>query len=202
MPRKLLFSRLLPGAVLAAAIVMAPSGSRAQKLTPAAQRLSVSGRAELESFDDFLDAHARIARNLRRNPWLVANEEFMISHPDLDEFLKNHPTVSLEIREHPQAFVGREKRFEEAGEHVSRYELDSFDHLLEQRPRVAAELKANPGLVDDTAFLSRHGDLQEFFEDHPHLRENLKQRPWAFLDGASTWQERDHQEPVAYHPKR
>jgi hypothetical protein len=183
-------------------MAMAPAMSTAQKLTSAARRLSDTHRAELESFDDFLDAHSRIAHKLQRNPWLVANEEFMISHPELDEFLKNHPAVSVEVREHPEAFVRREQRFEEAGEHVSRYELDSFDHLLEQRPLVAAQLKANPGLVDDNAFLSRHGDLQEFFEDHPHLRENLKQRPWAFLDGANTWEHSDYQEPVAYHPMR
>jgi len=177
--------------------VLSASGS-AQKLSAAAERLS--SRAELESFDDFLDAHGNVARVLRRNPAIAQNEDFLSNHPELDEFLKNHPGVEQELHEAPSRFVQREKRFSAAGEHVSRYELDTFDHLLDRHPEAAAELRNNPGLADDRDFLGQHADLREFFEDHPHVRENLKQRPWAFLN-VDSLEPHEHEQPVVYRPK-
>jgi phage-related protein len=184
--------------VLLGTLAMLAASGSAQKLSAAAERLP--SRAELESFDDFLDAHGNVARVLRRNPAIAENEDFLNNHPELDEFLKNHPGVEQELREAPARFVQREKRFSAAGEHVSRYELDTFDHLLDQHPEAAAELRNNPGLADDRDFLGQHADLREFFEDHPQLRENLKQRPWAFLtvDGLEP---HEHEEPVVYRPK-
>ena len=186
--------------VLAAVAAMIPLAGTAQKFTSAARHFSSSNRAELESFDDFLDAHPNIALDLARNPSLVKNEEFRLNHPSFDEFLKNHAAVESEIGAHPGAFVIREHRFSQVGEHISRYELDTFDHLLAIHPQVASELRANPGLVNDAKFLARHADLREFFEDHPHLRENLTDHPLVFLE-PDTWSgAHDHEQPVVYHP--
>ena len=186
-------------AVLAGALAILSTLGNAQRLAPAAERLP--SRAELESFDDFLDAHGNVARVLRRNPAVADNEDFLNNHPELDEFLKNHPGVEQELREHPARFVQREKRFSAAGEHVSRYELDTFDHLLDLHREAAAELRNNPGLVDDQDFLIHHADLREFFEDHPHVRENLKSRPWAFVN-ADAIAPHEHEQPVVYRPKQ
>lgn len=184
--------------VLAGALAVLSASGNAQKLSPTAERLP--RRAELESFDDFLDAHGNVARVLRRNPTVAENEDFLNNHPELDEFLKNHAGVEQELREHPAWFVQREKRFSAAGEHVSRYELDTFDHLLDLHPEAAAELRNNPGLADDRDFLGHHADLREFFEDHPHVRENLKRRPWAFVN-VDTIEPHEHEQPVVYRAK-
>lgn len=184
---------------LAAATLTPPAGV-AQKFTSAAPHFSASNRAELESFDDFLDAHPTIALDLTRNPSLVKNEEFRLNHPSLDEFLKNHPAVESEIGTHPQAFVNRENRFAQVGAHISRYELDTFDHLLAIHQQVAVELRADPALVNDTKFLARHADLREFFEDHPHLREHLRDHPLVFLEPDTWTGAHDHEQPVVYHP--
>ncbi len=189
----------LLGVALAVATAIPPAACTAQNLSPAAQRMR-DYRAGLESFDDFLDAHRTIAHNLRRNPSLIANEEFAINHPDLDEFLKNHPGVVVAVREHPDEFVRREKRFVEAGDHVSRYELNTFDHLLEQHRDLTAELRQNPAIADDPGFLARHADLREFFEDHPHLRDNFRQHPSAFLDSGWELDRPTREQPVVYHP--
>lgn len=199
----MLHLKLPPQTLLAVALALTTtiltSGSAAQSVSPAAQ-WTRDYRAELESFDDFLDAHRAIAHNLRRNPSLIANEEFAINHPELDEFLKNHPAVVVALREHPEEFMRREKRFAEAGDHVSRYELNTFDHLLEQHRELAAELRQNPALADDHGFLARHADLREFFEDHPHLHDNFRQHPSAFLDSGWELDRRNREQPVVYHP--
>jgi len=185
---------------LALAATLAPPRLTSQRVTSATQTFSENDRAELESFDEFLDAHPTVAHDLRRNPSLVANEEFRLNHPLLDEFLKNHPLVQMEIHSHPQAFLARERRFAQVGEHISRYELNTFDHLLSVHQQTTEELRNSPGLVDDPKFLARHADLQEFFEDHPHVRDNLKQHPLVFLESPS---DRDNREqPVSYRPAR
>lgn len=186
--------------VLAGAIALLSAPAVSQKLTPATDHPSIS-RAEMESFDDFLDAHGNIARVLRRNPAVVDNEDFLNNHPELDEFIKNHPGIERELREHPALFVQRENRFAAAGEHVSRYELDTFDHLLDMHREAAAELRNDPALADDHSFLLQHADFREFFEDHPHLRENLKRQPWAFLN-PDVLAPHEHEQPVVFRPKQ
>ena len=188
--------------LIAATLVAMLSSTAAggQSVAPVIRAASAN-RAEIESFDDFLDAHANVARVLRRNPAAVHNEEFLNNHPELDEFLKNHPGIETELRQHPATFVQREKRFGEAGEHVSRYELDMFDHLLDMHKEAAAELRGNPALVDDENFLRHHADLREFFEDHPHVRENLKRRPWAFVNTDTASSPHEHEQPVVFRPK-
>ncbi|HZU44133.1 MAG TPA: hypothetical protein VE994_15765 [Terriglobales bacterium] len=185
--------------VIAGVLAILSAPADAQKLTPTAERAPVN-RADSESFDDFLDAHPNIARVLKRNPALVVNEDFLNNHPELDEFLKNHPGAGEELREHPAIFIHREERFAAAGEHVSRYELDTFDHLLDMHREAAAELRSNPALVDDHSFLLHHTDLREFFEDHPHVRENLKRNPWAFVNWTLP-EPQQHEQPVVYRPK-
>jgi len=191
---------VMTAAALALVTALLPPPSRGQKVTSEAQTFSEGNRAEIESFDEFLDAHPSVAHDLRRNPSLVGNEEFRINHPSLDEFLKNHPVVEMEIHSHPQAFLARERRFSQVGQHISRYELNTFDHLLAVHQQTAEELRNSLGLIDDPKFLVRHADLQEFFEDHPHVRENLKQHPLVFLELPNDADRRE--QPVSYHPNR
>lgn len=69
-------------------------------------------RAEAASFDRYLDAHPDVARQLRKNPSLVDDKQFVQQHPELGEYLQNHPRVREDIRQHPRAFVHRERQFE------------------------------------------------------------------------------------------
>ena len=51
-------------------------------------------RQELASFDQFLDSHRETAEQLRKDPSLVNNEEFLKSHPALQTYLQQHPQVT------------------------------------------------------------------------------------------------------------
>jgi len=59
---------------------------------------------EAASFDRFLDSHPRVAQDLRRNPSLANNGEYLEDHPELREFLRNHPGLREELRVNPRAF--------------------------------------------------------------------------------------------------
>src|SRR5215475_6733306 len=62
-------------------------------------------RGELLSFDNFLDQHREIAEQLRKNPSLVNNEEFVKNHPALLTYLQDHPGVREEFTENPNGFM-------------------------------------------------------------------------------------------------
>jgi hypothetical protein len=62
-------------------------------------------RRELLKFDQFLDKHREIAEQVRKNPSLVNNDEFVKKHPALQTYLKEHPGVRKEAKENPNAFM-------------------------------------------------------------------------------------------------
>ena len=69
-------------------------------------------RRELRSFDGFLDTHHEIAKDLRKDPTLVDNADYLAKHPELQAYLNNHPGVRGELKEHPRYFMRRERRYE------------------------------------------------------------------------------------------
>jgi len=56
-------------------------------------------------FDRFLNDHPRVAQDLRRNPSLVDNGDYLESHKELREFLRDHPGIREELRVNPRAFL-------------------------------------------------------------------------------------------------
>ena len=77
-------------------------------VTPAAPTQYPQGNGiiwqELASFDTFLDGHPEIAEQLRRNPSLVDDREYVNSHPELQTYLQDHPRVREELTENPRIF--------------------------------------------------------------------------------------------------
>jgi YHS domain-containing protein len=67
-------------------------------------------RRELASMDRFMDGHPEIAEQLRKNPSLINNREFVENHPALQEYLQSHPEVREEFKENPKAFMRQEHR--------------------------------------------------------------------------------------------
>ena len=65
---------------------------------------------------------------------------------------------------------------------INRTELNNFNRFLDSHPKVAQELRNNPRLVDDPAYLSKHPDLQKFISVHPRVREELKENPQTFMN--------------------
>src|SRR5260221_13907933 len=69
-------------------------------------------RGELASFDQFLDRHRETAEQLRKDPSLTKNQEFVNKNPDLQAYLQEHPAVREEINENPNAFMRQENRYD------------------------------------------------------------------------------------------
>jgi phage-related protein len=142
-------------------------------------------RGELVNMDRFMDSHPEIAEQLRKDPSLVDNKQFVSSHPALQEFLANHPGVREEYKENPNAFMNREERFDRREDmrdrDVTRGELANMDRFMDNHPEVAEQLRKDPSLVDNKEFIKNHPALQEFLANHPGVREEYKENPNAFM---------------------
>ena len=171
---------------LTAAITIFASGAALAQTTstpPSSQKNDHDiTRGELDRFDNYLDSHPEVARDLRKNPSLVNDPIFVNSHAGLKNFLEDHPRVREEIKENPQQFMNRDRRFERSGRDINRSELRRADNYFDSHPEVAKELSNNPKLVDNPAYVSNHPGLKDFLEDHPNIGADIKEHPNAFMN--------------------
>jgi phage-related protein len=142
-------------------------------------------QTELVNMDRFMDSHPEIAEQLRKDPSLVDNKQFVESHPALQQFLADHPGVREEYKQHPEAFMHDEERFDRREDRdrpdITRTELVNMNRFMESHPEIAEQLRKDPSLVDNKQFVQNHPALQQFLADHPGVREEYKQHPEAFM---------------------
>src|ERR1700723_1449525 len=162
-------------------------------------------RRELARFDQFLDGHPEVARELRRDPSLVDNQEYEKNHPELQAYLADHPQIREAIKENPNAFMREEDRYDRHegdrdGDHdgrgrgdndTTRGELARFDQFLDSHREIAEDLRKDPSLVNDAQYAKNHPALQAYLTDHPQIREEIKENPDAFMRLESRYDRRE-----------
>jgi len=152
-------------------------------------------RQQLAGFDQFLDTHPELAEQLRKDPSLVRNEEFVQNHPDLQRYLQDHPELREEFKENPSAFMRDEHRFDQHEDardrDVTRGELANMDRFMDSHPEIAEQLRKNPTLVNNKEFVENHPALQQFLAQHPGLREEFKENPSAFMHAEQRFDRRE-----------
>ena len=58
-----------------------------------------------------------------------------------------------------------------------RDEVREFHLFLQDRPRISADLRANPNLVNSRRYLDQHEDLARFLRRRPALRDEIRYNP-------------------------
>jgi hypothetical protein len=148
-------------------------------------------RQELANFDKFLDSHREIAEQLRKDPSLVNNQEFAKNHPALQTYLQDHPAVREEFKEDPNAFMRQEDRFDRREDNrdrdTTRQELPNFDKFLDNHRETAEQLRKDPSLVNNQEFAKNHPALQTYLQDHPAVREEIRETPDAFMQAENRY---------------
>jgi hypothetical protein len=141
-------------------------------------------------FDQFLDSHRDTADQLRKEPDLVLNDEFLKSHPELQDYLSQHPTVRDQMRKDPNEFMTAEATYEQRGDNDAngdrdrngdRRDVASFDRFLDSHRETADQLRKQPDLVLNATFLKSHPELQEYLQQHPAVRDQIDKDPNAFM---------------------
>jgi hypothetical protein len=78
----------------------------------AADQKSDITKSELRNWDEYLDKHPDVQRDLNKNPNLINDPAYVNKHPHLKDFLEDHPNTREELKENPKAFMHREKTYE------------------------------------------------------------------------------------------
>ena len=144
-------------------------------------------RRDVAKFDQFLDTHPTLAAELRQNPSLINDQNYVNSSAALRDYLRDNPGVRDEIRQNPNGFMQAEQRFDnhendrDRGGDRDRDAMVRFDHFLDSHPEIGEQVKKNPSLVDDRTFVQNHPALQDYLRDNPQVRDELRQNPSAFL---------------------
>jgi phage-related protein len=187
---------------LAALICVPPAGAQSQGMPPQ-DRDSDMTRQQLATFDRFLDSHPELAEQLRKDPTLVNNEEFVENHRELQQYLQQHPEVREELQHNPNAVLHQEQRYErredrerdrdrDPNNDVTRGELSNMDRFLDGHPEIAEQLRQNPSLVNDKKFVEGHPALQQFLAQHPGVREEMKENPSPFMAREQRFDQREN----------
>ncbi|MFZ3333861.1 MAG: hypothetical protein WA197_24725 [Candidatus Acidiferrales bacterium] len=155
-------------------------------------------RRDVASFDRFLDSHRETADQLRKQPDLVLNAEFLKSHPELQEYLQQHPAVRDQIDKDPNAFMAQEENYDQRGDNGANRDRDrrdvaSFDRFLDSHRETAQQLRKQPDLVLNAEFLKSHPELQQYLQQHPAVRDQIDKDPNAFMAQEAQFNDRGDQ---------
>ena len=138
---------------------------------------SDSRRQPLAQMDQFLDSHPETAQQLRKQPDLVLNDEFLKSHPDLREYLQQHPDVRDQMRKNPNAFMAQEAKFDQRGDNDANRDRDR------DTDRRDAASSGQRGDNDTNRNRDRDTDRREvanfdqFLDSHHETAEQLRRNP-------------------------
>jgi hypothetical protein len=157
-------------------------------------------QSEAVNFDRFLDQHREIGEQVRKDPSLCDNRDFLQSHPALESYLRDHPGVREQLRQDPNAFMrladrdnrdlnrdggqnGDAGRGNEANQDRNADQRDalSFDRFLDSHREIGEQVRKDPSLCDNRNFVNSHPALQAYLQQNPGVRDQLRQDPNAFM---------------------
>ncbi|HEY2544548.1 MAG TPA: hypothetical protein VGI46_00635 [Candidatus Acidoferrum sp.] len=174
-----------------------------------------TNRQELANFDRFLDSHRETAEQLRKDPSLVDNHEFVKNHPALQTYLQDHPAVRQEIKENPNAFMEAENRYDRREDDANRDRWAGadrdhrdgmtdhndmhrhFGEFLNSHSDLAQRLSQNPALVKDHDFVESHPELKEYLNANPEARQQLMANPQDFVKSSQQFNANGAKPPAA-----
>lgn len=140
------------------------------------------------NWEEFLDEHRAVARDLVRNPDLVNDTRYVHDHGALDEWLREHREAAAIIMASPSAYITQPSRSSEPdvedGQPTAR-DIRSFEQYLDRNWEVADALYRDPELIKSRRFLRDNPSLDDWMRAHPVAARAIRERPQDYL-----WRER------------
>ena len=85
------------------------------------------GRAKaLDAFDNFMQTHPDVAKDVQGNPSLLSNSQYLAEHPELQSFMNNHPNLAKAAQNNPQRLMSVDQKFRQSGMAVDRTQVKSY----------------------------------------------------------------------------
>lgn len=72
-----------------------------------------------------------------------------------------------------------------------RDDVRDFHMFLRNHPRISADLRANPNLVNSRRYLDQHDDLARFLRSRPALRDEVRVNPFRVLGSSYAYDRYD-----------
>jgi phage-related protein len=134
-------------------------------------------RRQLADFDRFLDGHPQLAEQIRKDPTLVNNEEFVENHGDLQQYLQQHPEVREQLRQNPNAVMRQEQRYDRREDRMQDRDRDTNrdQDRMQDRDRDRSMNRDQDRDRDITR--GELSNLNNFMDSHPEIAEQLKKNP-------------------------
>lgn len=119
---------------------------------PTADGARFNGLPNQTAWDQLLSSHPRSAEEFSANPNLIYQPAWRARHPAFEAFVRNHPADWRTIKADG-----------------SQYYDAKFNSFLGGHPNLAAQLQANPNLINDPAFRRSHPALNQYLATHPNV---------------------------------
>jgi hypothetical protein len=148
-------------------------------------------RRDVANFDRFLDGHREIAEQVRKDPSLLDNRNFVQNHPALQTYLQDNPGVRDQLRQNPNAFMQQEDAYDRDSNMRDRDPMhDSMAHFggfLHSHSDIQKDLSRNPSVVKNNEYVQNHAELDAYLNAHPDVRDELMANPQSFVHGAQQY---------------
>jgi hypothetical protein len=187
--------------VLSCVPVHAQQQRQQTQQTTQSQNQNDAGAAQRDaaSFNEFLNQHPDVEKQLHANPYLINDPNFLSTQPALRAFLAEHPHVKGQLQQSPVDFIRHENngegassnpgnagRINNSGAVPSERETGRMDEFLDEHRDIEQQLELNPALINDPNYLSQHHDLQALLNAHPQIRQEFSANPQYFTQRDQT----------------
>lgn len=156
--------------------------------------------ADRRSFEEYLDSHWQIAEQLYENPDLINDSTFVRKNLSLRRWLVTHPAAARIIRADPHAVLwrDREDRGDEAEtlDELSDRDLQSWEGFLDANDTIARELDRNPELLNDSNYVRRNTELDDWLYEHREAARIIKANPRKYARRSDTPSSRPPAQPT------
>jgi hypothetical protein len=122
----------------------------------------------LRELDRFLDHHPLLENDLRRNPSLLADRQYLGEKPELQNFLTVNAGVIRALQMEPRHFLHR-ALLRQANAPLKYSEVSQLDPFLSEQPAIERDLIEDPARIQEPAYLKLHPPLGDFLAQHPLL---------------------------------
>ena len=148
-------------------------------------------RRDVASFDRFLDGHREIAEQVRKDPSLLDNRNFVQNHPALQTYIQDNPGVRDQLRQDPNAFMRQEDAYDRDSNGRDRDPMHDhmadFGGFLHSHSDVQKDLSRDPSVVKNHDYVQNHAELDAYLNAHPDMRTELMANPQSFVRGAQQY---------------
>jgi hypothetical protein len=138
-------------------------------------------RRDIADMNAFLENHREVAEQLRKDPSLIDNRQWVADHPALQTYLKEHPQITDAFRNNPNQFMREDDRYNRQVNTINQKDLLDMHQFFDNHREIAEQLRKDPTLIDNRQWVADHPALQQYLHEHPQVSDAFRAHPDTFM---------------------